>query len=374
MKQMKRILILLSLASILIGGGHYVKKRWDMKKAYATEQFVKKHMINDNGTIATYRNQTDEKNDEFALGRESLSESSGLWLHYLVRTNQYKAFDQHLSVVYEHFLHKEKKLLYWKIGEVGEINATTNAFIDDLRVIEALYMAYEKWEDLRMRKLADEMSKAVITYQQKAGMFMDYYDMKHEWLGSQITLSYIIPEAFFYMTKYHKLPRSDYLRMVHFLKDIPTKAGFFPKNYQVEEKAFIYDKKINLIDQSYIAYHLATIGEAHTEYADWVYGEFDRNGKLFGSYSRNKHPLTNDESPALYGITILYFLQIGYLKEALELYERMIAFRTSNPMSRFYGGYVTLENKDTHIFDNLFPLLAEDELVKRGLLETKLHP
>ena len=43
----------------------------------------------------------------------------------------------------------------------------------------------------------------------------------------------------------------------------------------------------------------------------------------------------------------------------------MATFRNDNVFSRYYGGYVTGENNNTHIFDNVLPLLAEMEL-KRG--------
>ncbi len=42
----------------------------------------------------------------------------------------------------------------------------------------------------------------------------------------------------------------------------------------------------------------------------------------------------------------------------------MATFRNDNVFSRYYGGYVTGENNNTHIFDNVLPLLAEIELEK----------
>jgi len=46
------------------------------------------------------------------------------------------------------------------------------------------------------------------------------------------------------------------------------------------------------------------------------------------------------ESPAAYGLTILYVLQTGDTKFATELYEHMATFRNDNVFSRYYGGYV----------------------------------
>ena len=71
----------------------------------------------------------------------------------------------------------------------------------------------------------------------------------------------------------------------------------------------------------------------------------------------------NYESPAAYGLTILYVLHRD-TNFAKELYEQMTTFRNDNVFSRYYGGYVTGENNNTHIFDNVLPLLAEIELEK----------
>ena len=58
----------------------------------------------------------------------------------------------------------------------------------------------------------------------------------------------------------------------------------------------------------------------------------------------------------------MYVLQTGDTKFAKELYDHMATFRNDNVFSRYYGGYVTGENNNTHIFDNVLPLLAEIEL------------
>ena len=77
---------------------------------------------------------------------------------------------------------------------------------------------------------------------------------------------------------------------------------------------------------------------------------------------RNGKQTVNYESPVAYGLTILYVLQTGDTKFAKELYDHMATFRNDNVFSRYYGGYVTGENNNTHIFDNVLPLLAEMEL------------
>ena len=47
-----------------------------------TENFILRHMVNDNGTLATYRLVDTKAGTGEAKGREALSESAGLWLQY----------------------------------------------------------------------------------------------------------------------------------------------------------------------------------------------------------------------------------------------------------------------------------------------------
>ena len=43
----------------------------------------------------------------------------------------------------------------------------TNALIDDLRIIEQLYRAYEMYKEERIKDLADQLSNAVLRYNKK---------------------------------------------------------------------------------------------------------------------------------------------------------------------------------------------------------------
>lgn len=51
----------------------------------------------------------------------------------------------------------------WK----GERQSATNALIDDLRIIEQLYRAYEMYKEERYKNLADRLSDAVLRYNKK---------------------------------------------------------------------------------------------------------------------------------------------------------------------------------------------------------------
>lgn len=336
---------------------------WSALQGNRTEHFILRHMVNENGTLATYRLEDTKAGKGEAKGREALSESAGLWLQYTLDKDDQALFDEQVKVIQNNFVHKDR-IVIWKISEKGEMQSATNALIDDLRIIEQLYRAYEMYKEDRYKNLADQLSDSVLRHNKKGNYYVDYYDADTGKQNNFATTSYINPHAFSYMKKYGKISAQQYQEVVQFLADYPRQGWAFPKEYK-DDGTFTYDKEVNLIDQSYVAYHRSLGGLSSDAYLEFIKKKFREDGKLYGRYNlETGKQAVNYESPASYGLTILYVLQTGDTKFAKELYGRMTTFRNDNVFSRYYGGYVTGENNNTHIFDNVLPLLAEMELGK----------
>ena len=108
-------------------------------------------MVNDNGTLATYRLVDTKAGTGEAKGREALSESAGLWLQYTLDKDDQALFDEQVKVIQDNFIYKNHIVL-WKLSE-RERQSATNALIDDLRIIEQLYRAYEMYKEERYKTL-----------------------------------------------------------------------------------------------------------------------------------------------------------------------------------------------------------------------------
>ncbi|PFD44838.1 transcriptional regulator [Bacillus cereus] len=356
----KRVYIGIGIIVLLALGGSVF---WAALQGNRTERFILRHMVNENGTLATYRLADTKAGTGEAKGHEALSESAGLWLQYTLDKDDQALFDEQVKVIQNYFVHKDHIVL-WKISEKGEMQSATNALIDDLRIIEQLYRAYEMYKEERYKHLADQLSDAVLRYNKKDNYYVDYYDVDAGRQNKFTTTSYINPHAFSYMKRYGKISAEQYQEVFQFLANYPRNGWAFPKEYK-EDGTFTYDKEVNLIDQSYVAYHRSLGGLPSDAYLEFIKKKFHEDGKLYGRYNlETGKQAVNYESPASYGLTILYVLQTGDTKFAKELYERMTTFRNDNVFSRYYGGYVTGENNNTHIFDNVLPLLAEMELEK----------
>ena len=79
---------------------------------------------------------------------------------------------------------------------------------------------------------------------------------------------------------------------------------------------------------------------------------------------QTKEPTVDYESPAIYGFLILYALEIEENDLAQAIYSRVKEFQIVDQDSEYYGGY-SITDGNTHIFDNLIPLLAEQEMKKK---------
>ncbi|MFD0770698.1 glycosyl hydrolase family 8 [Bacillus sp. CGMCC 1.60114] len=354
----KRFYLFIVMAALIVLCGVVI---WKALQGNGTEQFIIHHMTNENGTLATYRLKSGKQGTDVATGREALSESSGLWLRYALDIDNQEMFDAHMKVIQNYFL-DPSHIVLWKITESGKRQARTNALIDDLRIVQQLYRAYEKYGEERYKHLADQISDAILHYNKKGSFYVDYYDANAHVSNDTLTTSYVNPKAFSYMKKYGKITDAEYQKVVQFLADYPRNGWAFPKTYE-KDGTFTYDKEVNIIDQSYVAYYRSLVGLSSEAYLDFLKKTFQKDGKLYGRYDlESGKPAVAFESPAAYGITILYVLEAGERKLAEEMYEEAATFRNKNPFSRYYGGYVTGADKNTHIFDNLLPLLAETAL------------
>ncbi|WP_222126738.1 hypothetical protein [Paenibacillus sp. 32O-W] len=330
------------------------------------EIFIRRQMINEDGTLKTNLQPRSTESKETAQGAEALSESIGLWLAYALEKNDQMLFEQNVDVLSEHFM-EDGGWIYWKIGQDGPV--TTNALIDDLRIMEALYKASGRWSVSKYKELADAIAGSLLKNQLTDEIFTDFYDRASQWTSPVLTLSYLSPSALKEMLKHERLPEPLYNKGIKLLTDLPENNGFFPFSYDVSTEQYSYNDEVHLIDLLYVIYHRAQAGVRSDESWLFLKDEFYMHEMLYGRYDADsKQPSVSFESPAVYGLAILCALEFDEDEFARDLYYRMIRYQTRDPDSKWYGGYVDYHTNDTHIFDNLVPLLAERKMLNEGLL------
>ncbi|MEH7235359.1 hypothetical protein [Bacillus sp. JJ1562] len=321
-----------------------------------TEAFIKKWMTNPNGTIATYVLPDEDFDADLAKGRESLSESLGLWMQYAIVVDDRKLFEKAHQSLVAYFL-EDDGFVYWKLNKLGTNQVYTNALVDDLRMMEALFQAEKKWGrdySATAMKIGEFLSENNI----RDEVLVDYYDWQNGFSAKSLSLSYIDPVAIESMWERGLLDAKTAERTTGILREAPLKGVFYPKSYRVEDYRFT--DEVHMVDQALVAYHQAKLGIVAEDFLEFVKKEMMGAGVVYGRYQLvNGQPTVEYESPSVYGFLLMYSVEIGEKELAEKIYRRMASFRNSDKDSPYYGGYSVDKSGNTHAFDNLVPMLAE---------------
>ncbi|WP_347862317.1 glycosyl hydrolase [Salimicrobium sp. PL1-032A] len=326
-----------------------------------TYHFIDEHMRNPNGTFATYLQEDTEEDADEVQGKETLSETVGLWMEYAIVTEDRERFEEAYRQLNRFFLDSEG-FVYWKLSAEGEQEEYINALIDDVRIIRSLWAAYDLWEDEKFRRTADEIGGTVGSNNVFESVMIDFYDKSIDYPADFLTTSYISADDMAMLLDKGYITPKVYDRTVQVLKDMPIDNGFYPKTYSVELQKMVYDQEINMIDQLIVAINAPETSEP---LAGFIKKEMEEKGILHGVYSRTtKEPLVDYESPAIYALVITYAVKTEDKELALFTYDRLIEFRETG--SEYRGAYSVGEDENTHIFDNLLPMIAIERLKKEG--------
>jgi len=331
-----------------------------------TATFITSHMVNENGTLASRLIPAPSTNPDIVAGKEALSESLGLWMQYALMTDDAQSFEQSYTLLNQYFLNPEKHYIYWKLEPDGQSKVNTNALGDDLRIVGALLQASTQWKQPNYQTIAKQIVDTLLASDQQHGYLVDYHDFEHGYSADVLSLTYIDVPALEQMKQTSMMTAQEYTKYMDLLRHTPNDGVFYPRTYSVATGQYHYDDTINLIDQLILALHRSELGLPSTELITFMKKEFAQHHQLAGRYKRADQ--TADvayESPAVYGLAILLAIQDKDQAWAEQLYAQMITMRGWD--QAYPGGYVF--DGDTHIFDDLFPLLAETLLQKGSELK-----
>lgn len=367
--RLRIVIAVVLVLAVLAGMAGFSAYKLLKPKYLKTETFVNTYMTNGNGTLATYLAETPKVSPDTASGREALSEALGLWLQYSVAKNDRMLFDRHYALLKKYFI-APQGYVYWKISPDGAASVSTNALVDDLRIIDALYSAAQKWDNAEYAATADGIGRITSSYLIKGGLLTDFFDFKYKNSPDSLTLSYLDVKPLSILRQRGILPAPVAEKTLGLLRELPSDGVFFPKTYHIKTGTYTYDASINLIDQLLVALQRNQAGVASPELMAFLKQQFYQNRVIYGNYTRQtREPAAAFESPAVYALVILYSLQAGDRQFAVDVYQRMIQFRQQKGI--YAGGYVS--RGETHIFDNLYPQLAELTLYKAYPLYFILH-
>lgn len=346
------------LLGCFIAIGAYSKETAVKNARPYTEKFITKHMMNTNGTLATYLKSATSRDPNTVAGREALSESLGFWMQYAVMRQDHALFDRSYQVLKDKFLTPEKYIV-WKLEPDGQIKVNTNALGDDLRIIGSLLEASELWEMDEYLTTAREISDTLQRYVQNEGYFVDFYDFVRHESPSTLSLVYVDIGTLKLMKDSQLIDSGIYEQYAEVLSNMPDDGIFYPRTFDVQQLQYSFDDHVNLIDQLIVGIHRAAMDEPPTALISFLKQEFRQHKAIKGRYNRvTRAAEVSYESPSVYGLAILLALESGDREWAKQLHKHMITLK--NKDVSYSGGYVF--NKNTHFFDNVLPLIAETAL------------
>ena len=369
-RPMKIIVLVVILLSIGLGVAYGWRSREESKplnerreemESEITEDFIYRWLVNDNGTVATYIKNNGEEDEDLVKGREALAETLGLLMYYALDKNDQTLFDGVYNQLTGYFLEADG-FINWKLKEDGTSDVSANALIDDIRILYALALADEKWDANQYMQTAVLISDYLNNHNVTDDIYTNFYDKKYVKASSDISLSYIDIQGMDALVDRGLLDDGIVAETSQVLTKAPLDNGFYPFSYNVEEDEYTFSDNVNLVDQAILAYHYAQVGNRSEEFLKFIKDEMTKRDLVHGMYDRKtKEPTVDYESPAIYGFLILYALEVDEEDLAQALYERMKEFQITDKNSDYYGGY-SITDGNTHIFDNLVPLLAEQEM------------
>ena len=266
----------------------------------SVQEQVKKEYTHSTGLIHAYPGKPDS---------EVLSESLGLYMEYLLLAGDKQTFQKQVSILENEFLINENRLSFiqWRLNE----KATTNALIDDIRILSVLQRAADSFENTAYKELADKISRSLSSVQMHNNYTVDYYDWSYSLPAQRLTLSYITDSQV--ISK----------KSVELLENVDTTRVFFPEYYDTELQEYMNNDEVHLIDQLLIAINREK-ENLHSElFLNWLKEEWSNKQRLYGRYNRETKDSTVDyESLAVYYYLQNYFLLIGEEDMASEVVQR----------------------------------------------------
>lgn len=321
-----KILLITSLFCAAILGGLFLMKNTLTDERYLIEENYK----SDLNCIKTYPNENN-----------CLSESLGLYLSYLLETNNKSEFAKQVSVLKKQFLIKtnNETFIRWQLGD----EVSVNALIDDVRIIWALEQGSKQFKNKAYNKLASQLSES-LNRLNVGGIYVDFYDWHDQTPAKQITLSYI--------TKEFADVVSDSEQTIELLKEAETDNVFFPENYSLDKQSYTKEAEVHMIDQLLIAINRHTFGLSSTTFDNWLIDTW-ADGVLYGRYERESLKRAVDyESLAVYAYLSHYFSMINEDKLASDVAAQAEKLSDSQ------------DQVDVHFFDYIQNLRIQEGLAQ----------
>lgn len=316
--------------------------------------FIDKKLTNNDDGIKTYYTNVNSEQD---INKENSvsSQSEGMMLLYYLERNDKKSFDRTLKYI-EKNMFLSSNLVSSKVKE-GEKDKISRS-VDNLRIVNALLLASQRWGGLKYRQVAINIEKAIDKNLLYDGALVDSSDGQSK--DYMITLSYLDLQTMKRLSYIDFNWKKIYTQSLRLLDNgyISAEVPLYKNKYNMKTEE--YDTEdIDMVSSLRCILNKAEVSKDVSESINWITEKFKKDGAIYSKYNFNTgNKVSDEESVSIYALLVQIAKKTGnddlYNMSLKKLKKLQVMDKNSN----MYGGYEDLKTLDAYSIDNLNALLA----------------
>ena len=316
--------------------------------------FIDKKLTNNDDGIKTYYTNVNSEQD---INKENSvsSQSEGMMLLYYLERNDKKSFDRTLKYI-EKNMFLSSNLVSSKVTE-GEKDKISKS-VDNLRIVNALLLASQRWGGLKYRQVAINIEKAIDKNLLYDGALVDSSDGQSK--DYMITLSYLDLQTMKRLSYIDFNWKKIYTQSLRLLDNgyISAEVPLYKNKYNMKTEE--YDTEdIDMVSSLRCILNKSEVSKDVSESINWITEKFKKDGAIYSKYNFNTgNKVSDEESVSIYALLVQISKKTGnddlYNMSLKKLKKLQVMDKNSN----MYGGYEDLKTLDAYSIDNLNALLA----------------
>ncbi|MDY6011417.1 glycosyl hydrolase [Clostridium sp.] len=316
--------------------------------------FIDKKLTNNDDGIKTYYTNVNSEQD---INKENSvsSQSEVMMLLYYLERNDKKSFDRTLKYI-EKNMFLSSNLVSSKVKE-GEKDKISRS-VDNLRIVNALLLASQRWGGLKYRQVAINIEKAIDKNLLYDGALVDSSDGQSK--DYMITLSYLDLQTMKRLSYIDFNWKKIYTQSLRVLDNgyISAEVPLYKNKYNMKTEE--YDTEdIDMVSSLRCILNKAEVSKDVSESINWITEKFKKDGAIYSKYNFNTgNKVSDEESVSIYALLVQIAKKTGnddlYNMSLKKLKKLQVMDKNSN----MYGGYEDLKTLDAYSIDNLNALLA----------------
>lgn len=317
--------------------------------------FIKRGLLTKQGLYTNYLD-THKRTSATATGHEMLSESSGMWLQYLVTTQQWSQFRQFYRQTKTTF--NEKGLFSYRYDPRTQKRYPVNATLDDLRIIRALIAYDQAHHTNHYRKEATQRYQNLVNTTIKDGHLVDYYDVQARKATTTGSLAYFDLRTLKYFEQDTKKGRSAYHKQLVVLRGgyLGDVFPLYAKSYQWTTGQYS-DGTLNTSEALETLLHLAEVGQLKATSRRWLVQRVS-NHDLENGYTTTGTVSVGGESAANYALVASIFATLRDQRHYRIAMNNVWRLQVQQKNSVINGSIGDAKTRQVYSYSNLTALNA----------------